>query len=90
MEVTIRVLPEVAQALHHHQPVTNKTRELMAVAAELGITLEPVHPGIDDVELMRYFAVSVPDHAAAAQVIQRLRSCVAVDAAYVKPPDELP
>ena len=55
-----------------------------------GLTLEPMHRDTDDPTLQSYFVVEVPDHATAQRVMARLRQLEAVEAAYVKPPDELP
>jgi hypothetical protein len=90
MHVTLRVLPGVARTLHHKQRLSVESEELVQASKELGLTLEPVHPGVEDAELMRYFAVEVPNLAVSEKVIRRLRQCAAIDAAYVKPPDELP
>jgi len=90
MEVTLCVRPEAAQALHHRRPTTSQARELLTVAAELGVTLAPVHPGADDMDSMQFFAVSVPDPAAAEQTRQRFAQCAAVKGAFIKPHDEPP
>ena len=89
-EVILRVQPEVAQVLHHGQSPTNQSAELLRVVQELGLSLQPIHPGIDDAELMRYFALQVPNSALGEEVSRRLRQCSAIDAAYVKPQAEPP
>jgi hypothetical protein len=52
--------------------------------------LEPLHPGAEEPHLASYFTVEVQDPATADQVIARLKHCHAIEAAYLKPPDELP
>jgi hypothetical protein len=89
MFITVRVIPKVAKALHHRKPCP-EMEELANSMHELGLSLIPIHPGVEDEDLMRYFAVEVPDRSSADGVVQRLRQCAAVDAAYIKPPDELP
>lgn len=89
MYVTVRLAPDVARALHHREQ-TARSEEVASATRELGVTLVPIHPGIEDGELMRYFAIEVPSQPVADGVIQRLRRCAAIDAAYVKPPEALP
>jgi hypothetical protein len=92
MQVTIRIRPEMARALHqrHPPPPTPAAAELFEALAQLGLELAPVHPGAEDPLLVPYFTVDVPDHATAERVIARLQQCQAVEAAYVKPRDEPP
>jgi hypothetical protein len=56
----------------------------------LGISLDPMHPGESDPALASYFTVEVPDAAAADRAIAVLRAHDAVEAAYVKPSEEPP
>ncbi len=90
MFVTLRVVPEVARALHGRCAPTPESASVVEAVAEFGVRLVPIHPGIDDPELMRYFAVEVPAQALAERVVTRLRQIAVVDAAYVKPPDQPP
>ncbi len=90
MRVTTRVREDVASALHRRQSSTTASRELSQVMDELGVALEPIHPGAEDPYLAPYFTVEVPDTATAERVIARLQNCEAVEAAYVKPPDAMP
>jgi hypothetical protein len=90
MEVTIQVRPDVARALDKRGPPTAASRELLQAAAELGLTLVPLHPGVEVAPLSTYFHARVQDYAAAEQVIGRLLQCPAVEAAYVKPLDAMP
>ena len=57
---------------------------------ELGVTLEPVAPGIDDPHLARYFQATVATDDEAAKVATRLRDVPGVTAAYMQPPMGLP
>ena len=90
MHVTVRVSAEVGRTLHRRSPPTTESQELLKVAEELGVVLEPVHPGAEDPHLVPYFTVEVRDPATAERVIARLQHCKATEAAYVKPPDEMP
>ncbi len=71
------------------QPNTDAA-ELLRLTRELGITLEPMHPQAEEPELRTYFTPEVSDAQTAEHVVERLRDCAAIEAAYLKPPDELP
>lgn len=90
MHVTIRVRPDAALALHRRQLPTNTSEELLQTAEQLGVVLEPMHPGAEEPHLAPYFTVEVPDQATGERMIARLKHCQAIEAAYLKPPDELP
>jgi hypothetical protein len=90
VRVTVQVSPDVARVLQQEAPPTAESGELLEIVHELGVVLEPVHPGAEDPLLAPYFTVEVPDAETAERVIARLRESGAVEAAYVKPPDELP
>jgi len=90
MHVTIRVRKDAALTFHQRQPPTTASKELLQTAEELCVVLEPVHPGAEDPHLAPYFTVEVPDLATAERVIARLQRCKAIEAAYLKPPDEVP
>jgi hypothetical protein len=66
------------------------TTPLHRVLEELGVTLEPLVPGIDDPHLARYFQATVPSAAEAAKVASRLTGVPGVTAAYMQPPIGLP
>ncbi len=88
-QVTVQVEAEAARALQ--QGETSGTSErLQEVARELGVTLTPMHPDIDDPELAAYYTVETPDAETAELVAIRLQSLEAIAFAYVKPADALP
>jgi hypothetical protein len=88
--ITLQVRPEVARALQHRGPPSAESEDLLKTAASLGVSLELIHPGAEDPTLISYFNVAVSDPNSVELVIDRLRECRAVEAAYVKPPDALP
>ena len=90
MRVTLQISPEAARKLHRGEHSTPATREIAEAASGMGVSLEPMHPGVEDAELAQYFTVQVPDTTTAEEVINRLRSCEAVEAAYLKPPETMP
>jgi hypothetical protein len=59
------------------------------VAADIGTTLQPLHPATSDAGLAQYAVVRVPP-SQVDSVLTALRSSPDVDAAYVKPAGEAP
>jgi hypothetical protein len=90
MQVIVRVRPDVAPALHGRQPPTQASEAILQAMTELGVVLEPMHPGVEDPSLASFFMIEVPDPASAERVIARLQQSQAIEAAYLKPPDALP
>lgn len=89
--ITVKVSKKVTSHLQKRKASTSKLlNELLTAEKELGIVLEPLHPGAEDPYLSPYFKAKVPDHAKANSVINRLLNCKAVEAAYLKPSSELP
>ncbi len=89
--ITVKVSKKATGSLQKRKSSTSKfLDELLVVEKDLGILLEPLHPGAGDPYLSPYFKVRVPDHATATKVINRLLNCKAIEAAYIKPSDELP
>lgn len=90
MQVMVKTSEEVARNLHQQSPPTDESQELLKITEELEVSMKQLYPGVDDPVLSTYFTVEVIDRAAAEELINRLLQCSAVEAAYVKPPDELP
>jgi hypothetical protein len=90
MQITVQIRPDVASDWRRREHSTWEVEELNRLSKELGVVLEPMHPGTTDVDLSGYFTIEVPDCAIAEKVIQYLRQNKAILAAYVKPPDALP
>jgi hypothetical protein len=90
MQITIQVQMDVARRLHQRGPPTTESEALNRVTKQLGVVLEPMHPGTADPDLTRYFTVEAPDQATAERVIAGLQQSKAIEAAYVKPPDAMP
>ena len=87
--VTVQVSPDVALALHQQTP-SDESEELLELLKNLGVTLEPMHPGARDPLLTPFFMVVVPDQATAERVIASLGESEAVEGVYIKPPEALP
>lgn len=90
MKVIVTVSQAVARVLHQRGPRTAEADQLMRIVATLGVTLEPMHRGTEDVQLMKYFVVQVLDVATAQRVIDQLQQSGVVEGAYLKPRDEAP
>lgn len=89
--ITVKVSKKVTNPLQKRKTSTSQLlNELLTAEKELGIMLEPLHPGAEDPYLSPYFKVRVPDHVTATKVINRLLNCKAVEAAYLKPSSESP
>lgn len=86
MYVTIRVRPSARGDCD----ASGVPPDLAAAAADLGLRILPMHPGVADGELSRYFHVDLEDLGRAEAVAEHLRQVPSVDAAYVKPPEGPP
>jgi hypothetical protein len=64
--------------------------DVRAAAAQLGLSIRPMHPGVEDPALASTFYVEIPDQPAAERVITQLQQCTSVEAAYLKPPEGPP
>lgn len=96
MRVTVQVDKRTGQVL---QGVVDRLAEFAAVpeardlldcVRSLGGSLQAVHPGTSDPELVRFFEVDVPDPTVAEVALATLQACRGVGAAYAKPPDAPP
>ncbi len=90
VQVIIQVSADVAQTLQHQAPTTAESQELLKITEELGVLLEAMHPGASDPLLVGFFMIEVPDSTTAEWVISHLQQSKAIEAAYVKPLDEMP
>ncbi len=89
-EISVQVSPEAAEVLRQKDANTAGSKELLGLADEPGVSLQPAHERTGDPDLDRFFRVEVPDDATAQRVIARLLRSRHVEAAYMKPPDSLP
>lgn len=64
--------------------------ELQRLAVQLGVHLQPLHPGVAEPRLASYFFADIAADAAPGVALEQLRKCAAVSAAYAKPADEAP
>jgi hypothetical protein len=66
------------------------TKRLLAETAKLGVSIEPVHPGQTHPLLVPYYMIEAPDRKTADRIISRLKRFDIVEAAYIKPEEQLP
>ena len=90
MVVTVQVRTDLAPAVRRGERSDTASGELLGTVEELGLVLVQMHPGVPDAVMASFFAVEVDDEGQASLVADRLQRCEAVEAAYLKPPDELP
>ena len=92
MDITIIILvsEDVARELHKDAPITAQTQKLIEIAEELGVVLEPLHPGTEDPSLIPFFATNVLDMQEAKRVIAQFQASDVVESAFIKPPEEAP
>ena len=90
IKVTIIVSADAVHPLHNRCAPTSASQKLLKIAEKFGVVLEPMHPGSEDPLLDPYFIAEVPDSGAAERLVTHLRRSKATEAAYIKPPDELP
>jgi hypothetical protein len=95
MHVMIQLRPDAATELREARAnkrakLSPDTRRLLAAAAALGVQIEPVHPDQADPLLAPFYRVEVLDQETAEKVFKGFRTFDIVEAAYVKPEEQLP
>jgi len=91
MVVTVITTPEVADILSGNGEASPASEALRETLDELGVNMEPMHPGIEVATLKVFYTISVPNIETAQLVINRLLAMPeAIEGAYVTPGDELP
>lgn len=88
LRVTVKMAPAVAEQWRRGELQSAAAQELASVVSDLGLALEPMHPGVDHPDLASYFMADTSDPAAAQAAIDRLLTTQAIEGAYVKPSDE--
>jgi hypothetical protein len=97
MRVMIQLRQDVALDLQNRlsgastAPKGNpKMEQLLHAAAELGVRIQPVHPGQTHPLLAPYFMVETRDRKTAEQIINAFKQFDFVEAAYLGPEEQLP
>lgn len=95
MKITVQIRLDIARELQvqssseegMNSPAASK---ILNLASEFGVSLEPIHPGIDDPWLLPFFMIEVDDAVLAQRLIPCLLELDEVEAAYLKPMDAPP
>lgn len=89
MEVVIQLRPTDESPTDRGIP-SAAVADVIAALGDLGVDVEPMHPGAVDELLTPWLTVDVDDLHVAEEVITRLEQHDGVDAAYIKPAGEAP
>jgi hypothetical protein len=54
------------------------------------VHFRPLHPGVDDIEMRRFYVAEASDPLTAVRLVNQLQNIEGVEAAYVKSRDALP
>ena len=65
-------------------------KSLRGLIDSVNAELRPMHPNTDDNELLCYFVLEVKSSVPDQEIIDNLLRLKCVDAAYIKPHDEMP
>jgi hypothetical protein len=90
MQVTMQLSAGAASAVRGNGDTSANSTDLLLALAELEIKLEPISSESGDQILDSWFIAEVVDSDAAELLISRLAETQAVEAIYIKPPDEEP
>jgi hypothetical protein len=90
MQITVQVTQEAADVLEGKTTPSDEEHDLRQLVRTFGATLEPLHPGSSDPTLRTFFMVDIADADMAGRVLEALQRHPAVEAAYIKPMEELP
>ncbi|MBI3269638.1 MAG: hypothetical protein HYZ53_11500 [Planctomycetes bacterium] len=90
MFVTVHLKKAFAKDWLRQRPGLPGTLELGAVLTDLGLALEPLHPGSTVEDLAAHFSIAAPTEEVGREVVRRLNQLDAVEGAYLKPLDAPP
>ena len=85
LTLTVQLSPAAAQALRDGRPGD----DLRSLLRARSLQLLPLHPGSTDPALRQFYSVVIPEPDD-AHILDSLRACAGVEAAYLKPRDEPP
>jgi hypothetical protein len=80
---------EAARLLRPHEEHPAVDSSVLVAARQVGAALAPQHPGAVDPPLSSYFVARVAERDAAETLISALLALREVEAAYLKPDEEL-
>jgi hypothetical protein len=88
--ITLQLTAEAARALRGAGPPSPAVEALEGALRAIDAEARPLHRATRDESLMRYFIVELRPGAQPDEALAALRRCEAVEAAYIKPAEELP
>jgi len=77
----------IGESVHSQNALPEAIR---ARAQSLKLNLQRLHPNVNDRELASYYVAETSDPSIAQAAVQSLLREPGIDAAYVKPADEMP
>jgi hypothetical protein len=90
MQLIIITSPELAAGLSAGHRSNRAVAQVLDTVKKFRLEIRRQFPAVQDPELMRYYVAEVPDETRGEAVAVALRECSGIEAAYLKPPDELP
>lgn len=95
MTVVVQLRADVARLMHRGAGLEGQTADLVKVRQNLieelerlHLSLQPMHPDAEDLELARYFTLSSATRPVDEETLGSLCKLEAVTAAYIKPEAE--
>lgn len=86
MTIHLELTAGLSEEIHTNRIQSRAAKDLLQEVKELGGSLVPTHPGIEDVLLRRQFMIELPaSESDSKQLIERLSSLSGVEAIYAKP-----
>lgn len=89
MQMILQVEPGLAAALQSPEKPLQSAHRVNNLLLKARASVEPMHPGTQDIDLNRYFIVNVADSEASALQHELLQTD-GVTAAYIQPSEALP
>ena len=90
MIVAVQTNPSITADLLKNSPAQASSRQIVALARRFHTTLQSTFSQVSDSALQSHFFLEVGDQAVAEELVALLRKAKGVEAAYVKPHDEVP
>jgi hypothetical protein len=97
MYIIIQLREDVASELRNHlgnkntvQLVDLEVQSLLNLVTKIGVRLEPVHQNTLNPLLVPFFMIAVTDRELSEKIISSLQQFTIVEAAYLKPDEQLP
>jgi hypothetical protein len=87
--IVVKISKDIVNAIQNKKHNVDLADEILNVEREFDVTLKRLHPGINNTDLSTYFTIDVPNSSNARSIITHLQRCKGIEAAYVKPQDDL-